>query len=191
MVNRIFTEPAAEPVTLAEMRDWLGIKQAADTARDVVITSRIKSARRAAESFARRAFVTQTWDLYADEFEDAFDLLPNLQSVTFVKYTDEDGVVQTMATTDYQVDTINHRVVSAYDTEWPTIRAVPNAVQIRYVCGYGLAAAVPEEIKEAIKFTVGHWENFQAGIEGGVTMTRIPYAVEHLLWPYRDMRGFF
>lgn len=191
MTNRIFTEPASEPVTLAELRDWLGIKQATDTSRDAVITSRIKSARRVAEDFTRTAFITQTWDFYADDFADSLELKSKLQSVTFLKYTDEDGTVQTMDAADYQIDLINHRIVPAYDTEWPCTRAVPNAVQVRYVCGYGVATAVPEDIKEAIKFIVGHWENFQASIEGGVTMTRIPYAVENLLWPYRDMRGFF
>jgi uncharacterized phiE125 gp8 family phage protein len=189
MRNRIAIEPTEEPVTLAEMRLQLGITQATDTARDSIITARIKAARRVAENFTSRAFVTQTWDLYADSFEDVFDLLANLQSVTFVKYTDTDGVLRTMDAADYQVDAVNHRILPAYGDAWPSTRAVANAVQIRYVCGYGLSAAVPQDIKEALKFIIGHWENFQGGIEGGVTMTRIPYAVEHLLWPYRDLRG--
>lgn len=189
MTLRIFAAPAEEPVTLAEVRVQMGKNQVVDTARDTIITARIKAARRAAENFTRRALITQTWDLYVDCFEETHDLKADLQTVTFVKYTDEAGVVQTMATTDYQVDTVNHRVVRGYNLCWPLTRRVPNAVQIRHVSGYGLSASVHEDIKEAIKFTVAHWEKYQGGIEGGVTMTRIPYAVEHLLWPYRDLRG--
>lgn len=189
MALRIVTAPTVEPVTLAEVRLQMGKNQTTDTTRDTIITARIKAARLAAEAFTRRALITQTWDLYADCFEETHDLMADLQTVTFVKYTDEAGVVQTMATTDYQVDTISHRVVRGYNLCWPLTRRVPNAVQIRHVSGYGLAVSVPEDIKEAIKFTVGHWEKFQSGIEGGVTMTRIPFAVEHLLGPYRDFRG--
>jgi uncharacterized phiE125 gp8 family phage protein len=186
---KIATAPSEEPVTLAEMRLQLGITQASDTGRDALITSRIKSARRVAESYMRRAIITQTWDLYSDQFQESFDLLPDLQTVTYVKYYDEAGVLQTLDSSYYQVDTVNHRLARGYLMQWPLARQVLNAVQIRFVSGYGVTAAVPEDIRDAIKFIVGHWENYQSDIERGGLLTRIPFAVEHLLSPYRDRRA--
>ena len=36
------------------------------------------------------------------------------------------------------------------------MRCLPEAVQIRFVAGYGAAAAVPEDIKEAMLLIIGH-----------------------------------
>ena len=191
LFHRIAIAPASEPVSLADMRTWLGNNNVDDTVRDSVLTSRLLSARRYAEAFTRRALITQTWDSYADAFLHEFKVKADLQTVSWVKYTDTDGVVQTMDVEEYQVDVVRHRVLPGYDTCWPSTRCVPNAVQLRYVCGYGAASAVPEEIKEAIKFIVGHWEEYQGGIEGGMAITRVPYAVQDLLMMHRDMRGEF
>ena len=48
------------------------------------------------------------------------------------------------------------RVAPAYDEIWPVVRCLPEAVQIRFVAGYGAAAAVPEDIKEAMLLIIGH-----------------------------------
>ena len=61
MLHRIFTEPEVEPVSLAEMRQHLGITQATDTSRDEILTARIKSARIWCENSTRKQFIYQTW----------------------------------------------------------------------------------------------------------------------------------
>ena len=196
------TAPAVEPVSLAEMRAMLGITDGSDTHRDAVITARITAARRWAEEHCRRAFVTQTWTLHADRFwcyrttdrrygPYPFDLKPALQSVTSVKYIDTAGTQQTLAADQYQVDTVNSRLYSAYGVNWPVTRRQPNAVEIEHVSGYGAASTVPQEIKESLMFIVGHWENYQSSIEGAVRVTTIPYAVTQLLSPYVDLRNSF
>lgn len=191
MTFKLKTAPVAEPVTLAEVKQQLGITQLSDITRDNVITARIVSARRWAESHCRRAFVTQTWYLYADEFADTYDLLADLQSVSSVKYYDTDGTLQTLAADQYLVDTVNSRLYPAYGVTWPSTRDRANAVVIEFISGYGLAVSVPHDIKEAIMFIVGHWENYQSSIEGAVRISTIPYAVTQLLAPYVDLRNSF
>jgi uncharacterized phiE125 gp8 family phage protein len=56
-------------------------------------------------------------------------------------------------------------------------------VQIDYTAGFGSAANVPEDIKQAILLLVGEWHEFrEAAING--TVNKIPNSVEALLSTY-------
>ena len=197
MIHQIKTAPATEPVTLAEMRSHLGITQAADTARDSIITGRIISARQWAENYTRTAYISQTWIGYAADFpchpvfNHRIALKAPLISVSSIKYLDENGVQQTLNSSLYLVDLVNSCIVPAYDQTWPSVRVQNNCVQVEYVCGYGNAAAVPESIKEAIRFIVGQWEVFQSSMEGIMRPFTIPNAAKQLLDNYVDMRAWF
>lgn len=187
---KVITAPATEPVTLADVKAQLGI-EASDTASDVVITRRITEAREWVENFTGRALITQTLEFVMDAFPDDEIVIPRpaMQSVVSIKYLDASNVLQTMSSGDYEIDTysaIVHRIRLAYGKAWPTVVLdVWNAVRVQYVAGYGAASAVPGPIREAIMLIVGHWMNYQPGVESGVTITRIPFAVEHLLAGYR------
>lgn len=196
----VSSAPVSEPITLDEMRLHLGITQTTDTSRDSVIQTRIKAARSWAEKFTRRPFITQTFTGYYDNWPECgdytyrFDLRSPVQSVTSIKYIDEDGTQQTLSASLYDVDKSSPDrvfVIPKYGQDWPTVREYNNAVEIIYVAGYGAAAAVPEDIKEALRFIVGQWEVFQPSIEGVMRPFTIPYAAEQLLAPYRDFRAHF
>ena len=191
MMHKIKIEPIEEPVTLDDMRRQIGISDPSDTMRDDIIEKRIVSARRWAEQFSERAFVTQTWEYYGYCFKNSIRLRKDVQSVISVKYLDNDGARQTLDSSFYDVDTVGSFIRLAWGKEWPAHRAAENSIIIEYVCGYGLAVSVPEDIKDAIKFIVGQWENYQSGIESGGRVSTVPYAAEQLLRPYRDARGAF
>jgi len=197
MNHLLKTPPTAEPVMLAEMRSHLGITQAADTTRDNIITGRIISARQQSEYFTRLGFITQTWTGYAVDFAynpatcHRIRLKVPLVSITSVKYLDENGAQQTLDPSKYLVDLVTGCIVPAYNESWPTVRAQLNSVQVEYVIGYGNAAAVPESIKDAIRFIVGQWEVFQSSIEGVLRPLTIPNAAKELLAPYVDCREIF
>ena len=217
MTHTIKTPPAAEPITLAEMRLHLGISDAAETSRDAVITSRIVSARTWAEQYSRSVFVTQTLGWYGGDFpgwsraDVGGNTLPNcefsrpiklrgpVQSVTYIKYVDASGVQQTLDPSKYQVDLIGRQIVPAYGQNWPAVRYQPNAVEVEYIAGFGVAggntsasiAAVPEPIKDALRFIVGQWEMFQSSMEGQVRPFTIPNAAKQLLDNYVDLRELF
>lgn len=189
---QIKTPPTAEPVLLAEIRQTLGITNDGDINRDTVIEGRIKAAREWVETHTRLALITQTWTGYACKWQSRFDLKAKLQSVSSVKYLDTDGNLQTLESSQYQVDLFNSRLYPAYGVTWPALREQFNAVQIEFVSGYGNAGSyVPQGIREAITFIVGQWENYQSSIEGAVRPSTVPYAVLELLRPFVDMRNSF
>lgn len=189
MTDKLIIHPDEEPVTLAEMRAMLGIVDDDDTGRDTVIALRIISVRNLCETYTRRAFVTQTWTRYADRFASAIDLKSDLQTINSVKYIDTNGALQTLDPAIYSVNTVDHRLELAYGQTWPDTRFESNAVRVEYVCGYGDPDEVPEPIKDAIKFWVAQWENYQSSIEGAVSVRTMPYAVEQILRQYKDFRG--
>jgi uncharacterized phiE125 gp8 family phage protein len=185
---KVITPPAIEPVTLANVREQLGINNAADTASDAVITRRIIEARQWVEGFIRRALISQTLEVRMDCFPEYIQLPhPPVISVTSVKYIDTDGTEQTMSSSDYVLDDypLVPFIREAYGTTWPSTRDEPNAVRVRYVAGYGSNATdVPQLIREAIILIVGHWTNFQEQSENGVGLARVPYAVQDMLSQY-------
>jgi len=199
-MDKITTQPTTEPITLADLRLQLGIMDDESTERDAVLLANIKAARIWIEWFTCRALITQSWGYYADAFPrlirdrpltDFIDLKLDLQSVASINYINEDGLLIPLDPTSYQVDLISSRVLPAYGMSWPNTRVSPNAVQISYVSGYANAAAVPEDIKKALKIIAGQWENFQSALESGITVRTIAYAAIQLLAPYKDYRNLF
>jgi len=131
-----------------------------NTTGDPEITALIKTARHAAEGYTRRALVTQTWDLKLDSFPYWTINVPKptLQSVTSITYIDADGATQTLAADQYLVDTSSTpaRITPVFGGVWPVTRWQNNAVTVRFVAGYGLAAAVPDGIKAWMILRVKH-----------------------------------
>lgn len=144
-----------------------------NTTGDPLLNMLIAAARQEAETELRRALVTQTWDLYLDAFPYWEIRLPKptLQSVTSITYVDTDGVTQTLDASDYLVDTASEpgRVTPVFGGVWPVTRWQTNAVKIRFVCGYGAAAAVPQGIKNWMLMRIGAlYENRESLMIGQV-----------------------
>lgn len=150
--TKLVTAPKDEPVTIADAKLHARVDDDADNA---AVTGMIRAARELAETYLRRAIVTQTWAMYLDAFpSEGFIELPRppLVSVTHVKtYTDAD-VAATFASTDYYVDTVTApgRIVLRDGKSWPDVGRVANGVEIQYVAGYGDPDAVPGNIKMGV-----------------------------------------
>lgn len=184
----IVTEPATEPVSVSDVKLNARVEIAED---DLFIAQRIVSARRLAEAFTKRTFVTTTLRLNLDYFPswEIFLKRPPLVSVTWIKYTDTNGTQQTISSGDYTVDTYSEpgRVTPAYGVSWPSGREHTNSIEVKYVAGYGAASAVPQSIKDAITLTVTQWyEN--RGDDGEKKLSELPAAAKSLLsaegWGY-------
>jgi uncharacterized phiE125 gp8 family phage protein len=164
------------------------VLEAPTNAEDEDIARYIKVARRYCENFQHRAFITQTWDLYLDQFPCELEIripMPPLQSVTWLKYKDMAGILQTWPASNYIVDTVSEpgRIVLANGKSWPTTYDEIQAVQIRFVCGYGDSAAdVPEEIGQAILLKVADLYEHRGDEAADPNIER---ALESLLWPER------
>jgi len=124
-------------------------------ADDTIVSALITAAREMAENITRRAIITQTIDCRFDTFPAEILLpRPRLQTpLTSIKYLDTAGVEQTLSSASYRVDAYSEpaRIRPEYGYSWPSTYSVNNAITIRYDAGYGLAASVPQVVKNAIK----------------------------------------
>lgn len=182
----VVTAPAVRPLTIADVREHLRID---DNESDTKLNRLIRVALNHAESMTGRALITQTIDATYDTWCSLITIpRGQLQSVTSVKYQDDDDVEQTVDTSVYRVNTSVDpgRVELGYGEDWPDIYPVRAPIVIRAVVGYGDAAEdVPEEIKQAMLLLIGHWlENEEATIPA-ISLTEIPYGVDLLLDQHR------
>ncbi len=157
----LVTAPALEPVSLEEAKRRIRVGSDV-TSEDEDISASIAAARRAVERETGRALITQTWEGRLDGFPGGMEIplpYPPLQSVSSVQYVDTDGNLQTLATTEYTVDTtgVSGRIFLQWGKSWPWTRAEPNAVRIQFKAGYGPAAAVPEDLRAEIWAKVGDY----------------------------------
>jgi uncharacterized phiE125 gp8 family phage protein len=152
----LVTPPATEPLSLAEAKQHAVIVQTDD---DVLITAYIVAARQAAESYLGRGLLTQTWKLQLSAWADviALPMAAPLQTVSSVQYYDQAGVLQTLATSFYVVDTTAEpgRILRAPNQILPFLQYDRvDAITITYVCGWMTSALVPESIKQGLRLYV-------------------------------------
>lgn len=184
-VSKIYAEPATEPVTLAELKRHLKI-EIDETDYDTELNAQITAARKIAEKWTKRAIITQTWDIYFDAFNLCGEMnlpYPNLQSVSFVKYQDQSNTQQTLSTSNYVVDTVRvpGRIYPIYGGYWPSTLAIPKAVQVRAVCGYGTADSVPRDLKYGILAYAAHLFERRTPYEAGTIIQEVPELLGLLL----------
>lgn len=199
--------PAEEPVVLADAKNHLRVDSDLTT-DDSLITLMISAARRYAESYTGRSFITQKWRLTLDAFPGPSLLgvpmgipfsLPGhavllergpVQSVDQIQYQDMSGTWQTMSTADYVAELTSPmpRITPVFGKIWPT-PTLPQigAVRIDYTAGFGNTAAdVPEGIRQWILMRVNTmYENREeVAILGRGKVDPLPF-VDSLLDPYR------
>ena len=189
MKSTLITAPDSYPITVADLKIHARIDHSDEDA--TVLTNAINKATEAAEAFTWRRLITQTWDQYFDGFADNLVLrYAPVQSITSISYTDTAGASQTLASSVYELGDVHGVPVvrRKYNQVWPSTRAHPDVVIVRYVCGYAELGTtgeydVPETIKQAIRFHAA-WEYRNRGDN----VEPIGNAFERLLWPYRLLR---
>lgn len=154
----LYTAPTIEPISLDDLRLHLRLNPS-QLDEEEYLEDLIKGARRRVENLLQRQLLTATWDYYLQDWPaEEWFYLPygNLQSVTSIAWKDQDGTTTTMTvTTDYLVETNGEglgRIVLPDDADWPTTELYPsNPIKTRFVCGWTAAAAIPYQIRAAIK----------------------------------------
>ncbi|MBY0474213.1 MAG: phage head-tail connector protein [Nitrosomonas sp.] len=185
MPEKIITAPTSEPVTLAEAKAQLRVTNSYE---DALIASLIVAARDLCEAETGRALMPQTWELSLNCFSDEMCLqhVP-VASITSIKYTDADGAEQTLASTEYVLDTSSNwksRVVLAVGKSWPQIYSGINNVRIRYVAGYPNASAVPQSLKQWMLLQISHWFRNRESVSMNGAGAKLEF-VDNLLNAYR------
>lgn len=190
---RVTTQPTVEPVTLTQAKSHCRLETSSD---DALMSALVTAARAWCEEHCARKFVTQTVDLTLDAFPCGSLCLPGgvVQSITHVKYRDEDDALQTWAAAEYISDLNSEpaRLEPAMNYAYPAARGRVGAVTVRYVAGYApigsptdYAEPVPQPIKQAILMMVGHFYENRESVAVGVSVAEMPMGVDALLWPYR------
>lgn len=166
----------------------------AESAEDDKLNGLIATVREYAEDILNRRLITQTWDVYFDDWPDGSELeMPygELQSVTWLKYTDCDDTETTVSTDDYYVDTISDpgQVVLKHGKSWPSATLRTYApITARIVCGYGdTADDVPSQIKTAIKIGIAKLYQFPDDMVMGTIHNELGWMSAYLL-NYRIVR---
>lgn len=177
------------------------------TQDDVLINLLIGAARRYAEMYCNRSFITQQWRLVLDSFPGnamygvpfgiTFSLPGNailiergpVQSLDSIIYTAMDGAEVTMPAADRIAELSGGlaRVTPRFGKIWPIPLPQIGAVKVNFTAGYGaMASDVPEGIRQWILLRVSSlYENREevAVMQRG-NVSPLPY-VDGLLDPYR------
>ena len=100
MATKIITAPSFEPLSVADVSEYLRLDDSpTDTA---LISALITAARQHLENYLNRFIAEQTVELALTGWKDKIDLSAPLQSVTSVKYLDENGAEQTLNANQYR-----------------------------------------------------------------------------------------
>ena len=170
MESKLITAPTETPISLADVKEHLRI-DTSDTSHDAYLTGLLSACVSRIESVLFRGLVTQTWDFKFDSWREltlSESMHPRVihygmtQSITHIKYMDEDGAEQTVSTDYYSLTnagTDGARIVFDFNDDndafdWPDLWPV-DPITVRVVLGYGAAVVVPAPIKSAIKLMVG------------------------------------
>jgi uncharacterized phiE125 gp8 family phage protein len=174
--------PVDLPVTLSQAKAHLRV-DASD--EDALITALIEAATAHLDGWdgiLGRALMPQTWEMSLDRFPVREIRLPlgPLVEVVSVTYADADGVTQTVAAEDYEIDPNPVEAWIVPNTDWPSTMDTINAVTVRWIAGAGC----PKPARQAILLLVGHWYAHREAVNAG-TVAVLPLAVEALLSPLR------
>ncbi len=137
---KVTTEPVALPLHLDQVK--LNLRETG-TGSDLDIEGMLAAAVQVAEVTRDSALVCRTFELVLEDFpgdDDAWLNIPvtPLVSVSSITYVDTAGATQTLAASNYIVDTSSRkgRVALAYSESWPDVREIINPVTVELVAGY-------------------------------------------------------
>lgn len=176
--------PTGEPLSLADLKSWLRV-DSGDTSQDDRILDLITTAREYCEEYTQRQFLPATWQLTLDYFPGVYYSYPGredtiahwwyrniiylprppFRAMSSIQYVDTAGVTQTLASTEYNLDTVREpaRIRPAYGKIWPVTRVQLDAVTLTYTAGYDDGSVLPARVKQAMRLLVGlDYENREA-----------------------------
>jgi uncharacterized phiE125 gp8 family phage protein len=155
--------PAVEPVTLAEMRAFLRLD---DAAEDELVATLLAAARRAVEAASGRALIAPIWRVSRDRWPfDGIVALPlsPLIAVEEIRVTDAAGATAVLAPALYRADAAADPPRVIIDAAAPApARAHGIAIDVRI--GYGAAPEdVPAPLRQAVCLLAAHWFEHRGG----------------------------
>ncbi len=177
---------AGELLTTAEAKDWLRVDHTDD---DALIDELVKAVADHLEAVTNRALVNRVYTQYFDAWADEMPLHGGkVSAVSSVEYRDADDVLQTVATTVYELVAVSDygaKIIRLADQSWPTLGDYPNPVKATYTAGYGpTAASVPDALLLAARLHLSEvYERREVNFAGALVPA--PAGYYHLIGQYR------
>ncbi|MFQ5563872.1 MAG: head-tail connector protein [Parvularculaceae bacterium] len=192
----LLSPPAAEPVTLAEVKAHLRVDLPDE---DALITGLAVAARHAVEARGQIALIAQAWRFALDappvvEFApfgaagagDITAPLSPVASIDAVSVVDKAGATKAVDPALFETAVGATGRVRAL-SPWPAPGRKLDGVRIDFTAGFPDAASVPDDLKQAVMFLAAHfYENREKAQSERIHS--IPDAVDALIAPYRRVR---
>lgn len=175
----IKTDLTTEPVTVAEMRDYLAIDFGS---WDSLLATLITGARTRMERYTGCTFATKTLVATFQQVADNIDIpYGPIQSITHVKSIDESGVKTTLvAGTDYLITGNNFKNIRFFNQ-------IDTPIEIEYVAGYN---PLPGDLKVAIMKQVGMDFEFRENVMDASQVVELSNGAKQAAASYRRIIFF-
>ena len=190
MISYLLAGPAEEPVSLVEAKAFLRLDAGAE---DALVTTLIAAARLHVEGTTGRALVRQSWravlDAWPAERVVRLPVAPLLE-LTEIRVFDEQDDEHVIGLGQFQAET---GVAPARVLLPGTVAGMPVlrerlGIEIDYVAGFGDAADVPRDLRQALLALVAHWfEHRDLGVVAGSGAV-MPAGFDRLVAGYRQVR---
>jgi len=181
-------EPGAEPVTLAELKQYLRLGHASE---DELLSGLIRAAREDLERATGLALIEQDWRLVLDRLpSNGIVLLPRhpVREVTAITYYDADGAPHVVSSGDYQVDTISRPARVVITNRLDGMRTI-NGLEIDFTCGFGEAGPdVPDILRRAVVQLAAHWYEFRTSYGPSDQPVSYPAGYDRMISAYVERR---
>ena len=180
-------EPASEPVTLEEAKEFLSIA-ADETEFDALIGAFIGAAREQIEAVTGTRLVEQSVELRADGWSDLLHLPTGpVSAIEAVSYVDGDGVLQVVDAGSYEMGGagLSQMITTTAGSSWPSgARRAQGSIHVRLTVGY---AKLPRPLWTAMLLMVGDLFAFRETAVTGTVAAKIPVSttVEAMLTNHR------
>jgi uncharacterized phiE125 gp8 family phage protein len=188
MTHTIIVPPAAEPLTLAEVKAHLRLDSSID---DALLTSLITAARGYLEAESGLVLVTQTLRFYFDDWpaggliQLAIAPVQTLESVTVY---DAAGHPQTVPLDGHVLDAASMPARLFLATQPPAGRPL-NGIEIDVTAGFGNTGAdVPDTLKRAMLMHVALMYELRGAIPSDMQPAAVPAGYDRLVSPWRAVR---
>ena len=177
----VVTPPAAEPVTVEDLRLFLRLST---TDEDTVLADLIAAARKQVEQETRRVLITQGLRLYLDCWPMGRIVklaAAPVASVAAVTVYDSGGVPSVIYPANWQLDAASApaRLKVALTAGAPS--QALNGIEVDFTAGYGANPEdVPAPFRQAIRLMAAHWfEHREAGTD--LDLVNLPHGLDRLL----------
>lgn len=168
MLIRVIKPPAAEPVTVAELKEYLHIDCDSE---DSLLSRLISAARKTAEEYQHKAYMTQTLEV-ATGWEKETELPRSEFFKELVGLKDGEG----NAVTGYTIKPdLNYKLVFEKTGKGQLVAT--------YITGVDDAKQVDEMVRLAIMQLACHWYENRLPVTDGKTVAEMPFSVRCLLAP--------